>query len=154
MLYNTSSSRYRSFNRIYPSITARKYRYRNTFQRYSDTTVPHFTFFHQHPLRQKSQTSAIAFLPVFVFLTPPPVLPAPTLPKQSCLSLGSRPLTPAPGSHHPANQHSPSPSRSGSRLPALEFPGLPAAQILHKILISTVHMRSTAYNKINNLLAE
>ena len=143
MLYNKSSSRYRSFNRICPSIIARKYRYRNTFQRYSDTTVPHFTFFHQHPLRQKSQTSAIAFLPVFVLLTPPPVLPAPTLLKQSCLS---------PSSHHPANQHSP--SRSGSRLPALEFPGLPAAQILHKILISTVHMRSTTHNKINNLLAE
>lgn len=74
MLYNTSSSRYRSFNRIYPSKIARKYRYRNTFQRYSDTTVPHFTFFHQHPLCQKSQTSAntaISLLPVPRFPHPP-----------------------------------------------------------------------------------
>lgn len=83
MLYNTSSSRYRSFNRICPSIIARKYRYRNTFQRYSDTTVPHFTFFHQHPLRQKSQTSALAFLPVFplpasVSRSLPPCSPSPS----------------------------------------------------------------------------
>lgn len=115
MLYNTSSSRYRSFNRIYPSIIARKYRYRNTFQRYSDTTVPHFTFFHQHPSRQKSQTSALAFLPVFPAL----MFPAPT------------PRFPAPSSPHPANQQTP--SRPGSRLPILEFPGFPAAHILHKI---------------------
>lgn len=128
MLYNTSSSRYRSFNRIYPSIIARKYRYRNTFQRYSDTTVPHFTFFHQHPLllksqtsantvtslpplsRSRTQTSALAFLPAFQLPTP---------------------HSPASCSPHPANQQTP--SRLGSRLPILEFPGFPAAQILHKI---------------------
>ena len=73
MLYNTSSSRYRSFNRIYPSIIARKYRYRNTFQRYSDTTVPHFTFFHQHPSRQKSQTSALVFSQVLPSPVPQPL---------------------------------------------------------------------------------
>lgn len=83
MLYNTSSSRYRSFNRIYPSKTARKYRYRNTFQRYSDTTVPHFTFFHQHPFCTKPKTSAFVFSPVFP-CSPLPFpasrLPAPLLP--------------------------------------------------------------------------
>ena len=74
MLYNTSSSRYRSFNRIYPSITARKYRYRNTFQRYSDTTVPHFTFFHQHPLCRKFQTSANTVVPLLPALLLPTLL--------------------------------------------------------------------------------
>lgn len=167
MLYKASSSRYRSFNRIYPSITARKYRYRNTFQRYSDTTVPHFTFFHQHPLCQKSQTSAntvVPLLPALLLVYPdisnriPPGVPTPSPKPRTPATCSPAPnpcpssRLPAPSSPHPANQHSP--SRSGSRLPALEFPGLPAAQILHKILISTVHMRSTAYNKINNLLAE
>ena len=126
MLYNTSSSRYRSFNRICPSIIARKYRYRNTFQRYSDTTVPHFTFFHQHPLCQKSQTSALAFLPVFPAPNPEPRPLAPQLPTPSPSS-----SFPSPSSPHPANQQTP--SRPGSRLPILEFPGFLAAQILHKI---------------------
>ena len=145
MLYNTSSSRYRSFNRIYPSIIARKYRYRNTFQRYSDTTVPHFTFFHQHPLLLKSQTSAntvVSLLPTLVFpdistRLPPgpfsqPRCPRPSLPAPS---LSSR--LPSPSSPHPANQQTP--SRLGSRLPILEFPGFLAAQILHKILDITLH---------------
>lgn len=82
MLYNTSSSRYRSFNRIYPSIIARKLRFRNTFQRYSDTTVPHFTFFHQHPSRQKSQTSALA-VPLLPALTPQHPTPQPLTPLTS-----------------------------------------------------------------------
>lgn len=73
ILYNTSSSRYRSFNRICPSIIARKYRYRNTFQRYSDTTVPHFTFFHQHLSRQKSQTSANTVVPLLPTLVYPDI---------------------------------------------------------------------------------
>lgn len=38
---------------------------------------------------------------------------------------------------HPANQQTP--SRLGSRLPILEFPGFPAAQILHKIPDITLH---------------
>jgi hypothetical protein len=129
MLYNTSSSRYRSFNRIYPSIIARKYRSRNTFQRYSDTTVPHFTFFHQHPSRQKPQTSAntvVSLLPAFV--SQPPAL-APSIP------------TPAPSTPHPANQQTP--SRPGSRLPISEFPGFLAAQILHKS--QTSHNTATSY---------
>lgn len=133
MLYNTSSSRYRSFNRIYPSIIARKYRYRNTFQRYSDTTVPHFTFFHQHPLRQKPQTSAntvVSLLPALTFVYPdistrlPPGVPHFPAPS-------SHSRFPASCSPHPANQQTP--SRPGSRLPILEFPGFLAAQILHKI---------------------
>lgn len=124
MLYNTSSSRYRSFNRIYPSITARKYRYRNTFQRYSDTTVPHFTFFHQHPLLLKPQTSAntvVSLLPALMLVSPVPDSQHPA----SCSHF------PASCSPHPANQQTP--SRPGSRIPILEFPGFPAAQILHKI---------------------
>lgn len=97
MLYNTSSSRYRSFNRIYPSTIARKYRYRNTFQRYSDTTVPHFTFFHQHPFRQKPQTSAntvISLLPVPRFIYPN--LPAPHFPRSLVPSSRFRHQHPAP----------------------------------------------------------
>lgn len=123
MLYNTDSSRYRSFNRIYPSIIDRKYRFRNTFQRYSDTTGPHFTFFHQHPSRQKSLTQAntvISLLPVPRFIYPSTFLPAPD-PDSRCIT------------------------RSGadcfcvaiSRLPILEFPGLPAAHDFRKVPISS-----------------
>ena len=153
MLYNTSSSRYRSFNRIYPSITARKYRYRNTFQRYSDTTVPHFTFFHQHPLCQKSQTSAntvVPLLPALLLVYPdistrlPPGVPTPSLGLSLPSSLLPFSQLPVPQPHnpslstpHPANQQTP--SRPGSRLPISEFPGFPAAQILHKISDITLH---------------
>ena len=42
-----------------------------------------------------------------------------------------QPHNPNPSTPHPANQQTP--SRLGSRLPILEFPGFPAAQILHKI---------------------
>ena len=152
MLYNTSSSRYRSFNRIYPSIIARKYRYRNTFQRYSDTTVPHFTFFHQHPLRQKPQTSAntvVSLLPALTFVYPdistrlPPGVPSPN-PEPEPRPLAPHSLLPAPDSRflascssHPANQQTP--SRPGSRLPILELPSFLAAQILHKIPDITQH---------------
>ena len=148
MLYNTSSSRYRSFNRIYPSKTARKYRYRNTFQRYSDTTVPHFTFFHQHPLCQKSQTSAntvVPLLPALLLVYPdistriPPGVPTPS-PKprtpDTCSQLPTPVLAPdfqLPAPHTQLTSKRLRVQVPDSRLPILEFPGLPAAQILHKI---------------------
>lgn len=153
MLYNIASSIYRSFNRIYPSKTARKYRFRNTFQRYSDTTVPHFTFFHQHPILKKSLTHSNTALSV-----PSTCVHAP----------GPQPCPPVISSYAPRHQHSCSARRSRLPVPlpfllALdpdsycitrseagcfcvaifhlsipEFPGFPAAQILNKILDITL----------------
>ena len=65
--------------------------------------------------------------------------------------------TPDPRSHLPAPHTQLTSKRLrglGSRLPILEFLGLPAAQILHKIVISALLMRRFAYNKINNLRKE
>lgn len=121
ILYNTSSSKYRIFNRIYLSKTVRKYRSRNTFQRYSDTTVPHFTFFHQHPLSKKSLTHSNTALPVSQLPLPSPTTPTPF----------SRFSVPASSIPHLANQQTP--SRLGSYFPILRISGFLAAQILHKI---------------------